>query len=249
MKRLPSEADTRSLASWSVTADIRQSCPGTNASIERFESIVGQLPRTCREVRLASKPQTAWDFLPANGSSRCTRLVTWDRDGEAAEVYTVPQRHAYFPYFGAKREPLGLTPLGRMRNLRHTGFERRRALLRVQGWRPVIAFLALFAIVLQSLIVQTHIHNPRPAASSSLAKSGDGGASGNTDSKFPVSDETANCRLCQELAYAGRFVAPSSTPLIVPIVVAWLLIVFLHSSATPSARSYVWRSRAPPAHS
>ena len=121
--------------------------------------------------------------------------------------------------------------------------------MRVQGWRSVMAFLAVFAIVLQSFVVQTHIHNPQPVASSSLAKSSDGGASGTTDSKFPISDDTANCRLCQELAYAGRFVAPSSTLLIVPTIVAWLLIVFLHSATIPSARSYVWRSRAPPAHS
>jgi len=136
-----------------------------------------------------------------------------------------------------------------MRNRTQTRFERRRALLRVQGWRPVIAFLAVFAIVLQSFIVQTHIHNPQSAASSSLAKSAEGDASGTTHSKFPVSDDTANCRLCQELGYAGRFVAPSSTLLIVPVIVAWLLIVFLHSATIPSARSYVWRSRAPPAHS
>lgn|SRR5262245_16171071 len=138
-----------------------------------------------------------------------------------------------------------------MRNRTHTILERRRrTLTRVHGWRPVIAFLAILAIVLQSFIVQTHIHNPQPAAAfSSLAKSSDGGASGTTDSKFPISDDTANCRLCQELAYAGRFVAPSSTLLIVPTIVAWLLIVFLHSATIPSARSYVWRSRAPPAHS
>src|SRR5262245_16503143 len=137
-----------------------------------------------------------------------------------------------------------------MRNRTHTRLERRRrALMRVQGWRPVVAFLAIFAIALQSFIVQTHIHNPLPAASSILAKNGDGGASGTTHGKFPVSDETANCRLCQELSYAGRFVAPSSALLIVPITVAWLLIVFLHSATIPSTRSYVWRSRAPPAHS
>jgi hypothetical protein len=112
----------------------------------------------------------------------------------------------------------------------------------------VVAFLAVFAIALQSFIVQTHIHSPQSAASS-LAKSGDDGASGTTHSKFPVSDETANCRLCQELVYAGRFVTPASTLLIVPITVAWLLIVFLQSATIPSARSYVWRSRAPPAHS
>src|SRR5215510_3104682 len=120
-----------------------------------------------------------------------------------------------------------------MRNRTHRSFERRRALLPVQGWRPVIAFLAIFAIVVQSFIVQTHIHNPQPAATSSLAKSSDGGASGTHHSKFPVSDETANCRLCQELVYAGRFVAPSSTLLIVPIIVAWLLIVFLHAATIP----------------
>jgi len=136
-----------------------------------------------------------------------------------------------------------------MRNRTRISRERPRALLRVQDWRSVVAFLAIFAIALQSFIIQTHIHTPPSVASSSLAKTGDDGASGTTHSKFPVSDETANCRLCQELVYAGRFVTPSSTLLIVPITVAWLLIVFLQSATIPSAQSYVWRSRAPPAHS
>ena len=142
-----------------------------------------------------------------------------------------------------------------MRNRMHRNFARfvarRRAgvALRLQGWRPIVAFLAIFAVALQSFIVQTHIHNPKPALSLILAKSGDASTSGTTDGKFSSSDDAANCRLCQELVYAGRFVAPSTTLLVLPAIVAWLLIVFTHSATIPRARAYVWRSRAPPAHS
>jgi len=125
----------------------------------------------------------------------------------------------------------------------------KRPLLRLQNSRAIVTFLAVLAIALQSFVVQTHIHNPQAIASFSLVKSADNGASGTTGGKFTGNDDSSNCRLCQELAYAGRFVAPSSTMLVLPIIIAWLLVVFSHSATIPTARSYVWRSRAPPAHS
>jgi hypothetical protein len=39
------------------------------------------------------------DLLRAKGVFEAQALVTWDRDGEVAEVYTVPDRRAYFPDF------------------------------------------------------------------------------------------------------------------------------------------------------
>jgi hypothetical protein len=141
-----------------------------------------------------------------------------------------------------------------MRNRRNRNLTRlfaRRgagAVLRLTGSRPIIAFLAMLAIALQSFVVQTHIHNPQSTISLGLAKSADKAAPAKPDGKFSTSDDTSNCRLCQELAHAGRFVAPSSPVLVLPMVIAWLLIVFSHSTTIP-ARAYVWRSRAPPAHS
>lgn len=128
-------------------------------------------------------------------------------------------------------------------------FARRRAggSLRLQGWRPLIAFVAILAIALQSFVVQTHIHDPQAAIG--LAKSADSGSPVKTDGKFSTSDDTSKCRLCQELAHAGRFIAPTSPMLVLPMIVAWLLIVFSHSATIPRARAYIWRSRAPPAHS
>ena len=107
----------------------------------------------------------------------------------------------------------------------------------------------MLAILLQSFVVQTHIHNPQSAVSFALAKGADKAAPAKPDGKFSTSDDASNCRLCQELAHAGRFIAPSSPILVLPMVIAWLLIVFSHSATVPYARAYIWRSRAPPAHS
>ena len=126
-------------------------------------------------------------------------------------------------------------------------FARRRAggALRLQGWRSVVAFLGVLAIALQSFVVQTHIHNPQSAIASTL--SADNSAPAKTDGKFSTSDDISKCRLCQELVHAGRFIAPTSPVLVLPMIVAWLLIVFSHSATIPRARAYIWRSRAPPA--
>ena len=130
-------------------------------------------------------------------------------------------------------------------------FARRRAGggLRLQGWRSVVAFLGVLAIALQSFVVQTHIHNPQSAISFGLAKSAGAAVPAKTDGKFSTGDDTSNCRLCQELVHAGRFIAPTSPIIVLPMIVAWLLIVFSHSTTIPRARAYIWRSRAPPAHS
>jgi hypothetical protein len=127
--------------------------------------------------------------------------------------------------------------------------------------RPILAFLGILAIALQSLVVQTHIHNPQAAAVLGLAQvpspdAAAGVAQNSPDNgtttpqgKFSSGDDTSNCRLCQELFHAGRFIAPSSAVLVVPLILSVWLIVFGHSAPIPSAGAYIWRSRAPPAHS
>jgi len=138
---------------------------------------------------------------------------------------------------------------------------RRAATSRSHGLRSVLAFLGILAIALQSFVVQTHIHNPQAAAVLGLAQlpSSDAAAgvpksspdNGTTTprGKFSSGDDTSNCRLCQELFHAGRFIAPSSAVLVVPLILSVWLIVFGHSAPIPSAGAYIWRSRAPPTHS
>ena len=135
------------------------------------------------------------------------------------------------------------------------------ATLRLRGLRPILAFLGIFAIALQSFVVQTHIHNPQaagvlglmqvssPDAAGSLAKNSPDKGTTPTHGKYSSGDDTSNCRLCQELIYAGRFIAPSSAVLVLPLILSVWLVVFAHSAPIPTAGAYIWRSRAPPTHS
>jgi hypothetical protein len=127
----------------------------------------------------------------------------------------------------------------------------------MKSLRPLLALVGIFAIAIQSFVVQTHIHAPLAGASMAAAQSDVLGVSAAVPGgdlypihgKFSSSDDASNCRLCQELFYAGRFVAPSTAVLLLPIFFSLLLVVFAHSAMVSTARAYIWRSRAPPAHS
>jgi len=126
----------------------------------------------------------------------------------------------------------------------------------LKSLRPLLAFLGIFAITIQSFVVQTHIHAPLAGVAMAAVQSDVVGVSSAPSGdlypvhgKYSSSDDASNCRLCQELIYAGRFVAPSTVALLLPIVFALLLVVFAHSAMVSTAPAYIWRSRAPPAHS
>lgn len=103
-------------------------------------------------------------------------------------------------------------------------------------WLGVVAILAFF---LQSLLVQTHIHQP---ASPVAAKA----ATQQLPGPLKTQDPIDQCRLCQELVHAGHFVAPST--LVAVASPAFAVALFVTSPAEPdrSATAFAWRSRAPP---
>ena len=79
-----------------------------------------------------------------------------------------------------------------------TGLSGRRA-YGARGW---VTVLVLLAFVLQSLVIQTHIHQlVQPVAASSVP------APAPLKSQNPIDQ----CRLCQELVHAGTFVTPSAS--------------------------------------
>ena len=147
------------------------------------------------------------------------------------------------------------------RSKRRFARSRAAATWRFRGLRPILAFLGVLAIALQSFVVQTHIHNPQaagvlgllqvssPDAAGGLAPNSPDNGTTKTHGKFSGGDDTSNCRLCQELIHAGRFIAPSTAVLVLPVILSVWLIVFAHSPAVSSVGAYIWRSRAPPAHS
>jgi ABC-type phosphate/phosphonate transport system permease subunit len=105
-------------------------------------------------------------------------------------------------------------------------------------WVTVLALLAFF---LQSLVVQTHIHQPQNlAVKSAVAKA----------SHLPALPKTPDpidqCRFCQELVHAGVFVTPALTTVTTSLIFVTAVFAAPLAFAGASARAFAWQSRAPP---
>jgi hypothetical protein len=106
--------------------------------------------------------------------------------------------------------------------------------------RKWVATLSLLAFFLQSLAVQTHIHQSIPLKAVSQHLPG--------SQPFKGQDPVDQCRLCQELVHAGQFVTPSVALAIAGP--AFALAIYAQSAGWPDsfATAFAWRSRAPPRH-
>ena len=120
-----------------------------------------------------------------------------------------------------------------------------RLISRPSPARRWITALALLAFFLQGLAVQTHIHAPLAAQTLSAASLPEP-----APLKAPLKsqDPIDQCRLCQELAHAGIFLAPSAAA--AAISLSFALAVFAAPSGfiPRSATAFGWQSRAPPRH-
>ena len=105
--------------------------------------------------------------------------------------------------------------------------------------RKWLAVFALLTFFLQSLAIQTHIHQQLP-----VANMFDMGTSAPVPAKNQ--DPVDQCRLCQELVHAGHFVAPSA--LVAVASPAFVAAIFAALPAQPDrpATAFAWNSRAPP---
>jgi hypothetical protein len=109
--------------------------------------------------------------------------------------------------------------------------------------RRLVVLVAAFAFVLQSYVVQTHIHGL-------LARVG--GAVGVTTQhapgaeKSPFDHGSADCPLCQAVIHAGAFVAPAAPLLHLPFTWTNAAAVVFTAVATSAASAHDWQSRAPP---
>lgn len=122
----------------------------------------------------------------------------------------------------------------------------------------LVACLGLLAIMLQSLVVQTHIHVQQPAVSAqavglitlAAASFSDSAlASGETATpvdKYPVSRDPANCALCKELTHSGQYVSSASVLATLPFPATVNVIAFREIAPSLFAASHNWRGRAPP---
>ena len=103
-------------------------------------------------------------------------------------------------------------------------------------WMGVLALLAFF---LQSLVVQTHIHQPPPSVAAKAADQ-------HLPAPLKTQDPIDQCRLCQELVHAGHFVAPSALVAVASPVFVAAVFTALPAQPDRPATAFAWQSRAPP---
>lgn len=108
----------------------------------------------------------------------------------------------------------------------------------VKRW--VTAF-ALLAFILQGLAVQTHIHAPLQIQAVKAASLPE-------PAPLKAQDPIDQCRLCQEIAHAGIFVAPSASATAISLTFALAVFAALPGFTPRSATGFGWQSRAPPRH-
>ena len=111
--------------------------------------------------------------------------------------------------------------------------------------RLVITFATLLAFILQTLVLQTHIHGTARIDSTAASQVLEKGV-GQQPDKFPPADDPANCPICQELLHAGAFVAPTAATLQLATLVAVIDLVFVEIFAATKPQTHGWKSRAPP---
>jgi hypothetical protein len=113
-----------------------------------------------------------------------------------------------------------------------------------QACRVIPILPALFALAIQSLAIQPHVHLTRLSLAA-MSPAGDVTNTGLPKGKPSPGGDSANCPLCQAAARGGDAVLPTvvaiSTPALAPDITSW--------AATPqriSALSHDWCGRAPP---
>jgi hypothetical protein len=102
-----------------------------------------------------------------------------------------------------------------------------------------VTVFALLVFFLQGLAVQTHIHAPfqtLAAKATSLPE----------PAPLKAQDPIDQCRLCQEVAHAGIFVAPPASAAAILLTFALAVFAALPGFAPRSATAFAWQSRAPP---
>ena len=113
--------------------------------------------------------------------------------------------------------------------------------LKTFAFRRWVTAFALLAFFLQGLAVQSHIHAPLQTVAANQVSQA-------SPLKAPLKaqDPIDQCRLCQEVAHAGIFVAPSASAALISLTYAAAQSSALPGHAPSSARAFAWQSRAPP---
>lgn len=111
----------------------------------------------------------------------------------------------------------------------------------ISAFKRWVTAFALLAFFLQGLAIQSHIHAQLPVAAKTLTAK-----SAPSPEPLKAQDPIDQCRLCQEVAHAGIFVAPSATTLIVGLNYAAAEFLALPGHTPAAAKAFAWQGRAPP---
>jgi Protein of unknown function (DUF2946) len=119
--------------------------------------------------------------------------------------------------------------------------------------RILVVVLALLALTIQTLAVQSHVHRSSSSdnvqTDSLFARSADAGADHTARAqhhKLPDSQDPAKCPFCQQLGHSGQFVASAVVLISFRCCVSVFFVVFSESARALCAVRHSWQSRAPP---
>jgi hypothetical protein len=123
-----------------------------------------------------------------------------------------------------------------------TGTHTARHVRNASQGRAIVTLLVLFAFLLQSFVVQTHVHFSSAASATervffSTASHPHGFAGGN---------DANQCPWCQAALSSGTYVMPAALPIRLPVVLGFADPILLDAVITTFSTSHAWRSRAPP---
>lgn len=107
--------------------------------------------------------------------------------------------------------------------------------------RKWVTALVLLAFFLQSLAIQTHVHQSFGPAAIKAAALGETGPA-----PIKSQDPLDQCRLCQEMVHAGSFFTPAVVTLVAGLSFAAATFAVVRAPPEHSATAFAWRSRAPP---
>jgi hypothetical protein len=122
---------------------------------------------------------------------------------------------------------------GKRRSRRPPGHQRRG---------PAFVLAALFAVLLQAFVVQTHIHAPAAPIGIAVEQTSD---AAHAEVSAPSDHQTVTCAVCQTLAGGGGLMLVADAPSFDAPHAVNEAAVFALPRAPPSA-SHAWQSRAPP---
>jgi hypothetical protein len=108
----------------------------------------------------------------------------------------------------------------------------------------VLVSVLLLALVVQGFATQTHLHWQKVSPDSFTAAANH--LPGHD--KNPLSEDPANCPICEQIIHAGQFVAPAwLNPFLLVLAISTIEIVNITAPGF-DAISHSWRGRGPPLH-